>query len=482
MNNGLWRGFVVVILAAIVVLAYPLLRQHVPYLKAHTKTYATIFPLKIEQDTTPVKVALKDSTILKDTLVSVEIDSAYLDSLDKANYLDSIDQAAAVGLTSFFRSLSQLAENPSKKVKIVWFGDSMIEGDMITQDVRDSLQRRFGGSGVGYMPITSVVNRFRNTIRHEFSENWSSYTVVGGEQPDFPMNWNGEYFTAPTDTLDSIQGYTHTTVTYRRSGAYDGTKILPYPTLIYGKRRVADSLYIDSANYAFYHNDTLALSGTEPVNFLPLSDSSLKTVELEFDLKPDQVLYGMSFSSNSGIELSNLASRGNSGMVLSGIKADILKGMSGAEPPSLIVLQYGVNASSLGVTTYDWYKRAMIRVVSYLQKVYPTTSIVVVSMADRNANINGTMQTDSSVFAMNEVLLEVATTTGASYFDLYAKMGGKNSMKEWVEAEKPLANKDYTHFNSRGSKKVADLFIAFLMNQYSAYLEKQTEEEEKPKL
>ena len=48
-------------------------------------------------------------------------------------------------------------------------------------------------------------------------------------------------------------------------------------------------------------------------------------------------------------------------------------------------------------------------------------------------------------------------------------MGGKGSMKQWVEANPSLASKDYTHFNARGAKKVAHLLYNKLMEEYEHY-------------
>ena len=48
-------------------------------------------------------------------------------------------------------------------------------------------------------------------------------------------------------------------------------------------------------------------------------------------------------------------------------------------------------------------------------------------------------------------------------------MGGSGSMTKWVEEEPVLANKDYTHFNFRGSKKVSDLLYKQLDAAYQNY-------------
>lgn len=47
-------------------------------------------------------------------------------------------------------------------------------------------------------------------------------------------------------------------------------------------------------------------------------------------------------------------------------------------------------------------------------------------------------------------------------------MGGEGSMVQWVE-EDQLANKDYTHFNSKGSKKVGNLLYQELEKGYKRY-------------
>ena len=40
-------------------------------------------------------------------------------------------------------------------------------------------------------------------------------------------------------------------------------------------------------------------------------------------------------------------------------------------------------------------------------------------------------------------------------------------MASWVEQSPPLANKDYTHINSRGGVRMASLLYAYLMKEYA---------------
>ena len=64
------------------------------------------------------------------------------------DYADSTQR----GMKPFYEALDHADERP---VRIAYFGDSFIEADILTGDLRDMLQARFGGCGVGYVDITS---------------------------------------------------------------------------------------------------------------------------------------------------------------------------------------------------------------------------------------------------------------------------------------------------------------------------------------
>ena len=47
-----------------------------------------------------------------------------------------------------------------------------------------------------------------------------------------------------------------------------------------------------------------------------------------------------------------------------------------------------------------------------------------------------------------------------AYWSMFEAMGGKNSMKYWVDQK--LASSDYTHFSASGTKVVSELFFVAL--------------------
>ena len=70
-----------------------------------------------------------------------------------------------VALPILAQKLTELKNTGKGKIRIAYFGDSMIEGDLITQTLRKLLQQEFGGQGVGFLPMHSNVAQFRQTAR-----------------------------------------------------------------------------------------------------------------------------------------------------------------------------------------------------------------------------------------------------------------------------------------------------------------------------
>lgn len=79
------------------------------------------------------------------------------------------------------------------------------------------------------------------------------------------------------------------------------------------------------------------------------------------------------------------------------------------------------------------------------------------------------MISDPSVYRVSKVQYKVALKTGVAYWSLCGAMGGEGSMVTWADADKPLANKDYTHLNFRGAETVGILIYDFLMKEKAKY-------------
>src|SRR5258705_6549919 len=124
----------------------------------HAKNYNLFSDLLVTpspHDKIALKKILKQDSIVvvKDSLQALE------DSL-LAYDLKIIDFGNdSTGLQKFNASLCETAGH-RKRTRIAYFGDSQVEGDLVTSELRALLQGKFGGKGVGFVPITSVVAGF----------------------------------------------------------------------------------------------------------------------------------------------------------------------------------------------------------------------------------------------------------------------------------------------------------------------------------
>ncbi|MFT4522620.1 MAG: hypothetical protein ACI8ZN_001570 [Bacteroidia bacterium] len=83
-----------------------------------------------------------------------------------------------IGLTTFFKALYALEGGDDQLFRILHYGDSQLEGDRISDYLRNKMQLRFGGSGPGIvLPID--VSRSRISIRQSESSDWQKVAIYG---------------------------------------------------------------------------------------------------------------------------------------------------------------------------------------------------------------------------------------------------------------------------------------------------------------
>ena len=362
------------------------------------------------------------------------------------------------GLASFLAALRQ-AKADGRKVRIAYFGDSMIEGDLITGDLRNSLQREFGGTGVGYVPISTVAADFRATVHETASANWQRYDLVSPKLPArFPLGLSGHVFVPRVATADSSW------VSYRAGGPWAAVRRFEQARLFYGPGPATDVVQVATDGRTVPH----ALPGTLGANELTLTPGTpARQMRFTFDVGAPRPVYGVSFESPGGITLDNFSFRGNSGLSLTRIPFQELAAFGKLQAYDLIILHYGVNVADARNKSYGWYERAMTRVVDRMQRAFPGASILLVGMSDKSARLNGEFVTDPSVPRLLAAQRRLAERNHAAFWNLFAAMGGENSMVRWVEAAPPLANRDYTHVNARGARQIAGLLFDYLMAEYN---------------
>lgn len=350
-------------------------------------------------------------------------------------------------MTPFYHALGyRSADNP---VRIAVLGDSFIEADIITADMREQLQMAYGGNGVGFVPFSTPLSKYRGTVTHNH-EGWTNYNLI--KRKTVPEEYKDWFFVSGLLSIPAENAKTE----------YKGVQFRKHI-----EKANTASLYFVNRN-----NSTIdvSINGGDVVSYTPESGQQVQRIAIEHpDISALKINirnaagfigYGVVLEDETGVSVHNFSVRSNSGLALLGTNSSVDKQLNGFFEYDMIILQYGLNAMSADVTEYSGYRKQLVRIINYMKQCFPNTAIVVMSVGDRSTMKNGTAVTMPAVKAMLRAQEEAARECGVGFWNTYLAMGGDNSMPKFVERQ--WAAKDYTHIGYPGGKYIASQFVKFL--------------------
>jgi len=351
------------------------------------------------------------------------------------------------GLKHFFTMLNRIYAL-DRPVRIAFMGDSFIEGDIILADFRAKMQDRFGGSGVGFVPVTSKVEQYRPTI-NQTSRGWRTSSILSERRHRYVLP--GLFF-EPEDNEASI--------TFKTVNAYPGLDKVSSLKFIFSQNEQAEIRLICNNS-----RDTI-------IDVLPVTET-ITQYEMEgvftdgtFQFRNAQGLQalGIALEDNTGIVVDNFSLRGNSGMVLDALDMSSCMALHEIRPYDLIILQYGLNVATGQMLEYGWYRDRMVKVIQHIRECFPETDIMLLGVSDRSYYENGSYQTMPEVVSLLKAQVQAAQIAQVPFWSVFDAMGGENAMVRYVNRR--WASKDYTHLSFRGGREIATmLFDAFILEK-----------------
>ena len=356
------------------------------------------------------------------------------------------------GLTRFFAAIDSIKYG--KTVRVAWYGDSFVEGDILIGDLRDTLQSLWGGGGVGFVPITSEVAQFKRTLKHQF-RGWTTFSIVKKTEnrplfgingyayrpePEAKIHYEGaDYFRHTRAWTDFRLFYTSTQNSFfvwQQEGDVPKTQIIKSQP---GK--------VQEWNWESNYPGTTAFACR-----FPDSTSGL-------------LVYGASLESGPGIYFDNFSVRGNSGGPLKLLRPDFIQQFDAFQQYDLVVLQVGLNAVTNSLTNITWYEAELDKTFRHLRACFPGKPILIVSVGDR-AGKNGTeLATMRGVPAIATMQRDLARKHGFMFYDMFWGMGGPGSMVQMANQRPRLANADYTHLTHEGGRVIGHLFANLFLEE-----------------
>lgn len=397
---------------------------------------AALDSIVAEEDT--VMVQASDSQLVQASGVAVNVpeDDGVAPTNDEGVVL--IEDYSADG-ANLAHIREGLAGASSRQFRIAIIGDSYIEGDIFSQDVRALLQDTYGGCGVGYMAAFSQFPGFRQSVRQS-GDGWREVEIRKMRTADYRI-LSGHYYI----------GSAGASASFKSSSRPEHAKTWEQSSLLF----IAPNSGTININASDGYVEQHSVSASPTVQAITVSRA---TSSFGFNSDIDSlVVLGTWLQSYTGVQLDCMSLRGNSGISHRILNADVISQMRQYIDYDLIILEFGINALTSEQSDYSSYAYVMTKVVGTIRACYPNSVIMIMGIGDRGQKQGTDVGSMCTAPAMVRAQRELARSTGALFWDTRAAMGGKDAVVDWHN--RGLVNSDYIHLNHKGGRELAKLFV-----------------------
>ena len=367
------------------------------------------------------------------------------------------------GMTHIYEMLDKLFRHQlsGRPVRIALFSDSYTEGDILAGHLRELLQQRYGGQGVGWVDAANDVNQFRLTLEcrsHGLTEH------AANNKNDYVARYaglSGRYYPfngLATLNLKSYGNYPH-------ANSWTVCRLYLCPK---GRVSVAAAW-----NGGPQHTQTA--SGTQVAEVTTTSPQPAQS--LYITVNGAGTAFGASLEGNGGIVLDNFSMRSSSGTHLAAIPEKTLRQFQRLRHYDLVVVAFGGNAISpdSGEEDVEWYIKAFRPALHNVQRAFSDASILLTSMPDRGVRQGSRITTLPAVPLLVSAQARLAAECKVAFYDLFAAMGGEGSAGRLFNQK--MVGADLFHPLPRGGNYIATRFYRSLVagqEGYSHHIQAQT--------
>ena len=358
-------------------------------------------------------------------------------SNSKTQDFEDFDTLAITRLDAFFDKLAN-----GEGVRIAFMGDSFVEGDIVTCDLREELQSRFGGRGVGFVTADIPFATVRKSVKRT-SANWKTYSVMKRKEAS-ELSRDRFFISAYL-----AEGRAGATTRWQATNAFpslDSCSVARILLISRDTSRVEVSV-CDTIRREF------VIAGDERVREIyveaPADDVRIRVIDGNI------LCYGASMETTGGVTVDNYSVRSNNGHAIFGTSATVNRQIDEMLGYDLVVLQYGLNIMQQGQRVYAKYRDQLRDMIAYAERCFPNAAIVVVGVSDRwvkNAE-TGEYEPIGSVDALTSYQRAAADSCNVAFWNTSRVMQNLGGMPAFVA--NGWAAKDYTHINYAGGKRIA---------------------------
>ena len=352
--------------------------------------------------------------------------------------IEEYDTLRSDGMRAFYDAVLS-ARRP---VRIAVLGDSFIEGDILTADLRERLQETYGGGGTGFAPMASPLAYFRRTVKTA-SKGWTAYNIM--QRKKTPEALREKFY---------VSGW----VCQPGPGASTRWEATSY-------RRCLDActcgrIFFLSPNDSRIEvtvNDTLrqefAVEGDPAIRQVAVTAPRIGSLGFRVASGCEGFIgYGAVMESD-GISVDNYSVRSNNGQAMFWTDPSVDAQIDAMLDYDLVILQYGLNIMQKGVYNYTNYAAKIEKMIAFVRECFPGAAVLVMGVSDRSVRSDNDFEPMDAVPHMAAYQRLAARRAQAAFWPTHEAMRALGGMERFVRSG--WAGKDYTHINYAGGTRIA---------------------------
>ena len=358
--------------------------------------------------------------------------------------VDSLTPIEDYSADSSFMRFCDTLLTAARPVRIAFLGDSFVEGDILTADLREQMQLAYGGGGAGFAPMASPLTGFRRTIRTQ-SKGWTSHNIM--QRKNAPQHLRDNFFVSGWVCQPAAGASTRWECVGERA------RLEECPTARILFLSPHDSRILLSLNDSTRHE--IFVEGDAAVRQIVVRAPRIGSLTFHLPEASEGFIgYGALFEGTEGVAVDNYSIRSNNGQAMfwtnPSVDAQIGTLVGGYD---LVILQYGLNIMQQGVHAYGNYAAQIGKMVAFVRECFPGAAVLVMGVSDRSAKGDIGFRPMDAVPYMTDFQRRAAREAGAAFWPTSEAMRAEGGMARFVQ--NGWAGKDYTHINYAGGRRVA---------------------------
>lgn len=347
-----------------------------------------------------------------------------------------------------------------ERARIVFYGDSIVAFDQITETLRRRLIDRFGDAGRGFvLPVSPWMGYHQSDVARFSGSRWMASRVVG------PTAADNRYGLGGVTYLSSGEAMALLGTSSRTSYCKTASRFL----VSYAAHPGGGDLSYQIDDGPMKKISTQAPQHEERFEEIEVPDAPHR-ISLRTTGGPVR-LYGIDILRDApGVTLDALGIIGARMRHIDQFDDEAWSIQLKRRDPAMVVVGLGINDISDGVRqvkAFQDYERFAEQVMKRIHKHLPEAACLIVGPLDRGSGSNDPFTNKGIAARVNGMLKRVALEQGCAYLDVFTLMGGAGGMARWVQ--RGLGSSDYMHPSPRGAELLGNLLADELLTRYDAW-------------